>query len=146
MLMTGVTGGRAMLRLSRNNLRVRFNDDGSATNAEQPLETNNTNPSSTTVNRFFNLDELTVVTLTKDLEDEIKLYYNDDFVAHESYTAVDNTITGISLSHIGRRGDAAGSNDMYMEMGEILIFNDVLTDTQRNELYTHLSTKWKGGL
>jgi hypothetical protein len=35
---------------------------------------------------------------------------------------------------------------MYMEIGEILIFNDVLTDTQRNELYTHLSTKWKGGL
>jgi hypothetical protein len=145
-LMTGVTGGRAMFRISRNNLRVRFNDDGSATNAEQPLETNNTNPSGTTVNRFFDLDELTVVTLTKGAEDEIKLYYNDDFVAHESYTAVDNTITGISLSHIGRRGDALGSSDMYMEIGEMLIFNDVLTDTQRNELYTHLSTKWKGGL
>jgi hypothetical protein len=145
-LMTGVSGGRAMFRISRNNLRVRFNDDGSATNAEQPLETNNTNPSGTTVNRFFNLDELTVVTLTKSAEDEIKLYYNDDFVAHESYTAVDNTITGISLSHIGRRGDALGSSDMYMEIGEMLIFNDVLTDTQRNELYTHLSTKWKGGL
>jgi hypothetical protein len=145
-LMTGVSGGRAMFRISRNNLRVRFNDDGSATNAEQPLETNNTNPSGTTVNRFFNLDELTVVTLTKGAEDEIKLYYNDDFVAHESYTAVDNTITGISLSHIGRRGDALGSSDMYMEIGEMLIFNDVLTDTQRNELYTHLSTKWKGGL
>ena len=76
--MTGVTGGRAMFRISRNNLRVRFNDDGSATNAQ--LETNNTNPSGTTVNRFFNLDELTVVTLTKGDEDEIKLYYNDDFM------------------------------------------------------------------
>ena len=52
-LMTGVTGGRAMFRLSRNNLRVRFNDDGSATNAEQALETNNTNPSGTTTNAFF---------------------------------------------------------------------------------------------
>ena len=116
-LMTGVTGGRAMFRLSRNNLRVRFNDDGSATNAEQPLETNNTNPSGTTVNRFFNLDELTVVTLTKGAEDDIKLYYNDDFVAHETYAAADDTITGISLSHIGRRGDALGSSDMYMEIG-----------------------------
>lgn len=145
-LMTGTTGGRAMLRLSRNNLRVRFNDDGSATNAEQPLETNNTNPSGTTTSRFFNTDELTVVTLTKGAEDNIKLYYNDVFVANESYNAVDNTITGITLSHIGRRGDALGSNDMYMEIGEVLIFRDELTDTQRNELVTHLTTKWKGGL
>ena len=145
-LMTGVTGGRAMFRLSRNNLRVRFNDDGSATNAEQALETNNTNPSGTTTNAFFNLDELTVVTLIKGDEDEIKLYYNDNFVAHESYTAADNTITGISLSHIGRRGDALGNSDMFMEIGEMLIFNDVITDEQRKELTRHLNTKWKGGL
>ena len=144
MLIAGDTAFRAGMRLSTGNLRVRFNDDGLANNAEQQLATNNTN-GSTSAKQFLH-DTLTVITLTKDSDELIKLYYNDSFVATATYSASDADVTGLLISHRGRRGDSGGSSDMYSEIGEILIYNDVLSDDDRNELVTHLSTKWTGGL
>lgn len=144
MIVAGDTAFRAGMRLSTGNMRVRFNDDGLANNAEQQLATNNTN-GSTSAKQFLH-DTLTVITLTKDSDELIKLYYNSDFVATATYSTVDSDVTGLLISHIGRRGDAGGSSDMYAEMGEMLVYNDVLSDDDRNELITHLTTKWTGGL
>lgn len=144
MLITGDTQFRAGLRLSTGNLRVRFNDDGLANNAEQVYATNNT--SGGTVAKQFTHDTLTVLTLTKDSNELVKLYYNDNFVSTATYSANNTDVTGLLISHIGRRGDSGGSFDMYSEIGEILVYNDVLSDDDRNKLVTHLTTKWTGGL
>lgn len=144
MLIAGDTAFRAGMRLSTGNLRVRFNDDGLANNSEQQLATNNT--AGGTKAKQFTHDTLTVLTVTKDSDELIKLYYNDDFVATATYSASDADVTGLLISHVGRRGDSGGSSDMYSEIGEILVYNDVLSNDDRNELVTHLTTKWTGGL
>ena len=140
----GDNTGRTLLRLSQNNLRVRFNDDGDASNSEDVITTNNTNNSTT--NAQFLGDELNVITLTKNASEFMSLYYNGVLVGTETFATVDDSVTGILMSHIGRRADAGGSADLFMELGEILIYDTELTAAQVTELTSHLTTKWTGGL
>ncbi len=140
----GDAASRTLMRLSQNNLRVRFNDDGSATNSEDVITTNNTNNGTSNV-KFLG-DELNVIVLTKDDNELMLLYYNGVLVGGETYATVDDSITGILMSHIGRREDRGGQADLWMELGEILIYNQTLTAAQVTELTSHLTTKWTGGL
>ena len=140
----GDNAGRTLFRLSQNNLRVRFNDDGSATNAEDVITTNNTDNGTSSVQ--FLGDELNVIALTKDDNELMLLYYNGVLVGAETYATVDDSITGILMSHIGRREDRGGSADLWMELGEILIYDQTLSAAQVTELTSHLTTKWTGGL
>lgn len=140
----GDSASKSLIRLSQNNLRVRFNDDGSATNAEDVISTNNTNNSTSNVQ--FLGDELNVIVLTKSSSEVMNLYYNGILVGVETYATNDDSITGILISHIGRREDAGGSNDMWMEIGEILIYDTDLSTAQVTELTNHFKTKWTGGL
>ena len=142
-LLGGTRGGRAMMRLSLNNLRVRFNHDGSATNSEQILETNNTNNGTTSVQ--FPFDTLQVIMLLK-AGNVLQLLYNNVLVASETYTAVDSDITGALIETLGRREDSGGSSDSFMEFGEFLYYDKVLTTPEYTELYNHLRDKWTGGL
>ena len=142
-LLGGTSGGRAMMRLSLNNLRVRFNHDGSATNSEQILETNNTNNGTTSVQ--FPFDTLQVIMLLK-AGNVLQLLYNNVLVASETYTAVDSDITGALIETLGRREDSGGSSDSFMEFGEFLYYDKVLTTPEYTELYNHLRDKWTGGL
>ena len=140
----GDNSGRTLLRLSQNNLRVRFNDDGSSDNSEDVITTNNTN-NSTTSAQFLG-DELNVITLTKNASEFMSLYYNGVLVGTETFATATDSITGILMSHIGRRIDAGGQADLFMELGEILIYDTELTAAQVTELTSHLTTKWTGGL
>ena len=142
-LIGGLVAGRAMMRLSQNNLRVRFNHDNSATNAEQILETNNTNNGTTNVQ--FPFDSLQVIMLLK-AGNVLQLLYNNVLVAAETYTAVDSNITGALIQTLGRRTDSGGSSDSFMEFGEFLYYDKILTTPEYTELYNHLRDKWTGGL
>ena len=142
-LFGGTDAGKSLMRLSKNNFRVRFNHDESATNAEHTLETNNTDNGTSSVQ--FPQDSLQVITLTKS-GDALELYYNNVLVASETYTAVDSSITGALIQTLGRREDAGGSNDAYCEFGEFLYYDKALTLSERTELFNHLKNKWTGGL
>ena len=142
-LLGGTDAGRAMMRLSLNNLRVRFNHDESATNAEQILETNNTNNGTTSAQ--FPFDSLQVIMLLK-AGNVLQLLYNNVLVAAETYTAVDSNITGALIQTLGRREDSGGASDSFMEFGEFLYYDKVLTTPEYTELYNHLRDKWTGGL
>ena len=76
----------------------------------------------------------------------MSLYYNGVLVGTETFATVDDSVTGILMSHIGRRADAGGQADLFMELGEILIYDTELTAAQVTELTSHLTTKWTGGL
>ena len=76
----------------------------------------------------------------------MSLYYNGVLVGTETYATVDDSVTGILMSHIGRREDRGGSADLWMELGEILIYDTTLSAAQVTELTSHLTTKWTGGL
>ena len=91
-------------------------------------------------------DELNVIVLTKDHNEFMSLYYNGVLVGTETYATVDDSVTGILMSHIGRREDRGGSADLWMELGEILIYDTTLSAAQVTELTSHLTTKWTGGL
>lgn len=140
----GDNAGRTLLRLSQNNLRVRFNDTGGGSNSEDVITTNNTN-NGTTSAQFLG-DELNVIVLTKDHNEFMSLYYNGVLVGTETYATVDDSVTGILMSHIGRREDRGGQADLWMELGEILIYDTTLSAAQVTELTSHLTTKWTGGL
>ena len=142
-LFGGTDASRSMMRLSKNNLRVRFNHDESATNAEHTLETNNTNNGTSNVQ--FPFDSLQVITLTKS-GNTLELYYNNVLVAAETYTAVDSSITGALIQTLGRREDSGGSSDAYCEFGEFLYYDKALDSTEQTELFNHLKNKWTGGL
>lgn len=142
-LLGGSDAGRSMMRISENAFRVRFNHDEGTTNAEQTLQTNNTDNGTSSVQ--FPQDSLQVITLTKN-GNALELYYNNVLVAAETYTAVDSSVTGALIQAFGRREDAGGSNDAFCEYGEFLYYDKTLDSTERTELFNHLKNKWTGGL
>jgi hypothetical protein len=141
-LLIGGTEGAPINKLNpatANALVTQFNGevDGGSDNSSVNLFLNNTDNG--TVNEPFTT-ATSLYIFTRDASEIMKLYSKDAFVAQGTSATDGAESTNFRVGMIGSESDGGAALTAYI--GEIGIYNKVISDTERADLITYLKDKW----
>ena len=137
--MSGQTGGNNAFYAYQNvnTIVLKCNGDGNNTNSHTALNCNNTN-NSTVQYAFTTNKEILVV--TRDASNDVRVYNQaDDYIGNGTSPST-ATDTNFVLDYIGRFATSGTPADGLI--GELGIYNKVLSRTEITNLITHLKDKW----
>ena len=122
-----------------NAITIQFNGevDSDSDNSAVNLFVNNTNNS--TANEPFTT-ATNIYVLTKTADETVKLYSKDNFVGQATANESGDETTNLRFERIGAESDSGSA--LTAHIGEMGIYNAVISDADRNSLINHLKTKW----
>ena len=122
-----------------NAITMQFNGevDSDGDNSAFNLLVNNTNNG--TANEPFTTDT-NIYVLTKAADNTVKLYSKDNFVGQATAASDGDETTNLRFERFGAESDGGGG--LGARIGELGVYDSVISDSDRNSLISSLKTKW----